>query len=157
MPVGGRRAYYTCGVRGHIRRDCPYGVGGRVPRPEQGKWQVLQVGCWVREPRRLKICWACGREGHLRWACPGPRQRVQVSPGEGAGPWRDPERPTTAKKRQVCWGCQKPGHIRRHCPLKGVEGRPVEVLDSPRLRPGNRPRGTGGCRGQPRARPRQQV
>uniref|UniRef100_A0A8C3HFR1 CCHC-type domain-containing protein n=1 Tax=Chrysemys picta bellii TaxID=8478 RepID=A0A8C3HFR1_CHRPI len=124
-------ACYACGVRGHIRRDCPYGVGGRVPRPEQGKRQVPQAGRWVREPRRLKICWACGREGHLWWACPGPRQRVQVSPSEGAGPWRDSERPTTAKKRQVCWGCQKPGHIRRHCPLKGVEGRPMDVPGGP--------------------------
>uniref|UniRef100_A0A8C3IXD2 CCHC-type domain-containing protein n=1 Tax=Chrysemys picta bellii TaxID=8478 RepID=A0A8C3IXD2_CHRPI len=115
-PVAGHRACYACGMRGHIRWDCPY-LGGRVPHSEQGRQQIPQAGRWVRKPRRLKICWDCGREGHLQWAC--PRQRVQVSPGEGTGPRTDPERPTAAKKWGACWRCQRLGHIRRHCPPQG--------------------------------------
>uniref|UniRef100_A0A8C4VZE7 CCHC-type domain-containing protein n=1 Tax=Gopherus evgoodei TaxID=1825980 RepID=A0A8C4VZE7_9SAUR len=107
-------------LQGHIRRDCPYWVGGRVPHPEKRRRQVPRAVCRVREPRQLPVCWICGQVGHLRRDCPGPRNAGQGNPG-GSRPTK--RRPKAARRQGVCWGCQKPGHIRRHCPLKRLEDR----------------------------------
>uniref|UniRef100_A0A8C0HAH5 CCHC-type domain-containing protein n=1 Tax=Chelonoidis abingdonii TaxID=106734 RepID=A0A8C0HAH5_CHEAB len=123
-PAAECQTCYACLRQGHIRRDCPYWVGGRVSHPERRRQQIPQAVCRVREPRQPPVCWTCGQADHLWRDCPGPRNAGQGNPG-GSRPTK--KRPKAARRQGVCWGCQKPGHIRRHCPLKGLEGGPTEV------------------------------
>lgn len=129
-PAAERRTCYACGRRGHLKRDCSYWGGSRMPHPEKGQWQVPRAACRVMEPRQLPACWTCGRTGHFWRDCPGPEKPAQGSLGE-ARPVKGQRRPKAVKRQGACWGCQKLGHIRRHCPLKKAEGRPREVPGGP--------------------------
>uniref|UniRef100_A0A674IHS9 CCHC-type domain-containing protein n=1 Tax=Terrapene triunguis TaxID=2587831 RepID=A0A674IHS9_9SAUR len=112
---------YVCARRGHIKRDCPYGAGGRVPHPKLGRRPVPQTARWVREPRRLRACWVCGRRGHLWQDCPAPRNTIQGNPGR-VGSVRDNGKKQEARatpRRGACWHCWELGHLRKDCPLGG--------------------------------------
>uniref|UniRef100_A0A8C0FYL3 CCHC-type domain-containing protein n=1 Tax=Chelonoidis abingdonii TaxID=106734 RepID=A0A8C0FYL3_CHEAB len=71
-PAAEHRTCYACLRQGHIKKDCPYWVGSRLPQPEKGHWQVPRAVCRVRELRQLPVCWTCRQTGHFWRDCPGP-------------------------------------------------------------------------------------
>ncbi|XP_039373615.1 uncharacterized protein LOC120393050 [Mauremys reevesii] len=107
-PTAERRTCYACARRGHIKRDCPYWAGSRMPHPEKGQRQVPRAACRVREPRQLPACWTCGQTGHFWRDCPGPERDSEKKQGARAIP-----------RRGACWHCRERGHQKKDCPLVG--------------------------------------
>ncbi|XP_075777530.1 uncharacterized protein LOC142827202 [Pelodiscus sinensis] len=86
------RTCFACGHRGHLRRECPYGVGARRPPPaNRDKGRAAPV----KTTGEARTCWACGKPGHIRRLCP---ERTW-------GRWRQP---TTRERTQN----HRPGMVR---------------------------------------------